>query len=220
MPAEIFTRTGDDVATRVKRQFGDPDGRQITNNDILLWINSAQQEIVSQNPILKETADTNVVSGQDLYTYPTQRVQYIESLHYNSVPLQYYSFEEAQEYILSGVPQTTFPTNVKPKIWYERAGNVYLYPTPQESITNGLRLFYVAQPEDITVLSDTLHVPDRYFQRVVDFALARAYQLDENWEAAQYKQQEYSIAMGMLANQDNMGQTNTYPTNTARTEDL
>jgi len=109
MPAEIFTRTGDDVATRVKRQFGDPDGRQITNNDILLWINSAQQEIVSQNPILKETADTNVVSGQDLYTYPTQRVQYIESLHYNSVPLQYYSFEEAQEYIfIWGCPQNNF----------------------------------------------------------------------------------------------------------------
>jgi len=78
----------------------------------------------------------------------------------------------------------------------------------------------VAQPLELDALSDTLTVPDKYFQRVVDFVLARAYQLDENWEAAQYKQQEYSIAMGMLANQQNVGQTNTYPTNTARIEDL
>jgi len=220
MPAEIFTKTGTQVSVRVKRQFGDPDGRQITDNDILLWINSAQQEIVSQNPILKETTDTDVVSGQDLYTYPAQRVQYIEALHYSGVPLQYYSFQEAQEYILSPPVIATYPTNVKPKIWYERAGNVYLYPKPMENVTDGLRLFYVAQPLELDVLSDTLTVPDKYFQRVVDFVLARAYQLDENWEAAQYKQQEYAIAMGMLANQQNVGQTNTYPTNTARIEDL
>jgi len=50
--------------------------------------------------------------------------------------------------------------------------------------------------------------------------LARAYQLDENWEAAQYKQAEYVNAMNLLANQENATQVNSYPTNTARIEDL
>ena len=39
MPAETYTRTGSDVSAYVKRQFGDADGRQITDNDILLQQN-------------------------------------------------------------------------------------------------------------------------------------------------------------------------------------
>lgn len=220
MPAEIFTRTGSEVAERVKRQFGDPDGRQITDYDILLWINTSQQDIISQNPILKDTATTNVVSGQDLYTYPDDRVQYIEALHYDGTPLQYYSFQEAQTYILSTIPEGEQIESVKPQIWYERAGNIYLYPKPKENIADGLRLFFVKQPADLESLAETLSVPDRYFQRVIDLVLARAYQLDENWEAAQYKQQEYVNAMGLLANQENVVQANTYPTITTRIEDL
>lgn len=219
MPAEIFTRTGTEVANAVKRQFGDPDGRQITDNDILNWINSAQQDIVSQNPILKDAANTNVVSGQDLYTYPSEKIQYIEALHYDGVPLEYYSFQEAQTYIL-GNPDNDIVADVKPSIWYERAGNIYLYPKPLENVTDGLRLFFVRQPDNLAALSETLKVPDRYFQRVVDLVLARAYQLDENWEAAQYKQAEFVNAMNLLANQENATQVNSYPTNTPRIEDL
>lgn len=219
MPAEIFTRTGTEVANAVKRQFGDPDGRQITDSDILNWINSAQQDIVSQNPILKDAANTNVVSGQDLYTYPSEKIQYIEALHYDGVPLEYYSFQEAQTYIL-GNPDNDIVADVKPSIWYERAGNIYLYPKPLENVTDGLRLFFVRQPDNLATLSETLKVPDRYFQRVVDLVLARAYQLDENWEAAQYKQAEFVNAMNLLANQENATQVNSYPTNTPRIEDL
>jgi hypothetical protein len=219
MPAEIFTRTGTEVANSVKRQFGDPDGRQITNDDILNWINSAQQDIISQNPILKDSAQTNVVSGQDIYTYPSESIQYIEALHYNAVPLEYYTFQEAQTYILSN-PDADIVQDVKPSIWYERAGNIYLFPKPLENVTNGLRLFFVRQPANLASLGDTLSVPDKYFQRVIDLVLARAYQLDENWEAAQYKQAEYVNAMNLLANQENVTQVNSYSTNTARIEDL
>lgn len=219
MPAEIFTRTGTEVANSVKRQFGDPDGRQITNDDILNWINSAQQDIISQNPILKDSAQTNVVSGQDIYTYPSESIQYIEALHYDGVPLEHYTFQEAQTYILSN-PDADIVQDVKPSIWYERAGNIYLFPKPLENVTNGLRLFFVRQPANLASLGNTLSVPDKYFQRVIDLVLARAYQLDENWEAAQYKQAEYVNAMNLLANQENVTQVNSYSTNTARIEDL
>ena len=219
MPAEIFTRTGTEVANSVKSQFGDPDGRQITNDDILNWINSAQQDIISQNPILKDSAQTNVVSGQDIYTYPSESIQYIEALHYDGVPLEHYTFQEAQTYILSN-PDADIVQDVKPSIWYERAGNIYLFPKPLENVTNGLRLFFVRQPANLASLGNTLSVPDKYFQRVIDLVLARAYQLDENWEAAQYKQAEYVNAMNLLANQENVTQVNSYSTNTARIEDL
>lgn len=222
MASELFTKTGNDVAQSVKRQFGDPDGRQITDADILEWINHVQQDIVNINPLLKETAVTNVVEGQDLYEYPAQRVQYIEAIHYDGVPLEPYSFQEAELYILGRAKNLDFlhPIDYKPKIWYERMGSIYIYPKPDESITNGLRMFYTAQPEELANLSASLSIPDRYFPRLVEHVLAHAYQLDENWEAARYKQAEYFNGMETLANQENVSQTNTYAPITVRIEDL
>lgn len=222
MAAELYTKTGTDVAKSVKRQFGDPDGRQITDQDIIEWINHVQQDIVNKNPLLKNVAETDVVAGQDVYTYPSQRVQYIEAIHFDGVPLEAYSFQEAELYILGRIKDNEPFTRVddKPKIWYEREGTVYLYPKPPADITNGLRMFYTAQPEEITTLSSTLSIPDRYFPRLVEHVLAHAYQLDENWEAARYKQAEYIDGMETLANQENVSKTNTYASVTVRIEDL
>lgn len=220
MPAEIYSKTGTNVANVVKRQFGDPDGRQIVDSDILEWINQAQQEIVSQNSILKQVAQTNIVDGTDVYQYPAERVQYIEAIHYRGVPLEAYSFQEAQAYILRNANPDAAVLEGRPEIWYERDGSIYLHPIPNESVTDGLRMFFTAQPEELTSLSDTLTVPDRYYQRVIELVLARAYQLDENWEAARYKQAEFINGMETLANQENVVNTNTYPSVTVRIEDL
>ena len=222
MASELYTKTGNDVANSVKRQFGDPDGRQITDGDILEWINHVQQDIVNINPILKETAVTNVIEGQDIYEYPAQRIQYIEAIHYDGVPLEPYSFQEAELYILSREKSLDMfqPVDYTPQIWYERLGTIYLYPKPDTSITNGLRMFYTAQPAELTNLSSTLSIPDRYFPRLVEHVLAHAYQLDENWEAARYKQAEYFNGMETLANQESVSQTNTYSSITVRIEDL
>ena len=159
MPAEIYTKTGTNVADVVKRQFGDPDGRQITDADILRWINTAQQEIVSQNPILKETIVTGVVAGQDVYEYPSQEVQYIEALHYNGVPLEPYTFQEAQNYILQRKVETTMD-NARPVIWYERNGEVWLYPKPDKTIADVLKMFYIKRPADLLSLADPIQLQD------------------------------------------------------------
>jgi hypothetical protein len=219
MPSEKYTKTGTNVADAVKRQFGDPDGRQITNDDILRWINAAQQEIVSQNPVIKSTIQRDIVAGQDVYTYPDENVQYIEALHYNGLPLEPYSFQEAQSYILQRKVETT-TDNSRPVIWYERNGEITLYPKPSDSLTDGLKLYYIERPNDLVTLSEILGLPDRYYQRVVDLVLTRAYQLDENWEAAKYKQMEYMQGMDMIANQENVTQLNTYPSISVRVEDL
>jgi hypothetical protein len=220
MPAEIYSKTGTLVADAVKRQFGDPDGRQITDDDILRWINAAQQEIVSQNPILKETLQTGLVAGQSIYTYPAERVQYIEALHYNDLPLEPYTFQEAQNYILQRKVDIVNVDHLRPVIWYERNGEVTIYPTPSTTEANCLKMYYVRRPEDLPTLPSPLGLPDRYFQRVIDLVLTRAYQLDENWEAAGFKQQEFAMGMEMLANQENTTNVNTYPSITVRVEDL
>lgn len=218
MPGETFTRTGNQVANYVKKQFGDANGRQITDADILGWINTAQQEIVSQNPVLKDALEINTTPGQDAYTYPGEMVQYIESIHLDGKPLESFSFQEAERYIASYTGDDA-KASARPTLWYERNGTVYLYPVP-DSAEYLMRMFYQRRPADLVALGDLLGVPDRYFQRVVDAVLARAYQLDGDWEAAQYKQQEFFSGMQLIANQENVVRTTVYPTITVREEDL
>jgi hypothetical protein len=217
MPGEIFTRTGLDVAEYVKRQFGDIDGRQVTDADILGWINTVQNEIVSQNPILKDALDNATAAGQDAYVYPSELVQYIESVHIEGKPLDSLTFQEAERYILEHTGDDNRASRV-PEVWYERNGTIYLYPVPDAAYS--LRLFFQRRPADLAALSEPLEVPDRYFQRVVDGVLARAYQLDGDWEAAQYKSTEFYNGMTLLANQENVPRTTVYPTITVREEDL
>jgi hypothetical protein len=216
MPAEIFSRDGNDVALAVKRTFGDLDARQITDADILDWINLAQQEIVSQNPILKGSLENVTTIGQDTYQYPTERIQYIESIHLDGKPLEGYSFQEAERYIMA-ITGDDAKASQTPQVWYERDGQIFLYPVPAEVQT--IRMFFVERPADLTSLSSPLGVPDRYYQRVLDLVLTRAYQLDGNWEAAQYKQSEFFNGMNLLANQENVQRLTVYPTITVREED-
>jgi hypothetical protein len=53
MPAELFTKTALDVVQRIKTQFGDNSGAQLTDDVIYRWINDGQQEIVNHSKTLK-----------------------------------------------------------------------------------------------------------------------------------------------------------------------
>jgi hypothetical protein len=61
MPAEEFSYTGTEVASRVRSQFGDTSGAQLADSSILAWLNDGQREIVNSNPILRATKITDLV---------------------------------------------------------------------------------------------------------------------------------------------------------------
>ena len=50
MPVERKTKTVQDVLLSVKRQFGDESGVQVTDSDIVRWVDDAQREISMNNP--------------------------------------------------------------------------------------------------------------------------------------------------------------------------
>jgi len=107
MPAEIFSFTALDVIQRVKTQFGDNSGAQLTDDVILRWINDGQQEIVNNNPVLKDTKLSNIVAGQAEYTFPADKVQYIEALYVDGRPVKNLSPQSFRDFILSDDPKRT-----------------------------------------------------------------------------------------------------------------
>lgn len=216
--SELTTRTGQDVAVEVKRLFGDEDAVQIADADIVRWINAAQQQIVSVNPILQKTLLRDVIAGQKDYTFPADRVQYIQSISYNGVPLEAYTYAEAQAHILSYEDAATIPGT--PVLWYQWAQIITLFPVPEAAIEDGLRMDYVAIPENLSVINDPLSVPDRYFEAVVAYVLQKAHQVEDNYDGANYVKNQFQENLAALSEQENRTSLRQYTTITVRPEDL
>jgi len=211
MPAEIFTKTSKDVSDRVLATFGDTSGAQIDEATMLRWINDGQQEIVNNNAILKDVKLSNVVAGTAEYSFPADRVQYIEAVYINGRPIKNLSPQETREYILTQDPSKAAVAEV-PDVWYERAGVITFYPTPNKSFSNGLKLEYVKMPSAITGIGGdhVLNVPDRYLNELVNYCIAQALELDENYAAAEYKSKQFRDGLNRLSQKENVSQVDLY----------
>jgi hypothetical protein len=212
MPAESFTYTTFDVYERVRTLFGDTSGAQITDQMVVRWINDGQQEIVNNNPILKDTKYSNIVAGQAEYTFPNDKVQYIEAIYVDGRPIQPLSPEAYRQYILADDPRQIAKQDI-PDVWYERNGVLTFYPTPQKNFTDGLKLEYVKMPDKVTYIStsQTLSIPDRYLNELVNYVMTQALELDENFSAADYKRTQFREGLDRQSQRENVTQIASYP---------
>jgi len=210
MPAELFTKRVSDVITRVKTQFGDTSGAQMTDEAIIRWINDGQQEIVNSNAILKETKIGSIVANQAEYSFPADKVQYIEALYVEGRPIKNLSPQGARDFILATDP-TLAARGDYPELWYERSGIITLYPVPQKSFPNGLKMEYVEMPAPVTSYNDLLSVPDRYLNELVNYCMVQALEYDENYTAAQYKLGQFKDGLNRLHYKENISQSDLYP---------
>ncbi|ASZ72594.1 minor tail protein [Arthrobacter phage Nellie] len=213
MPVEKSTKSVGDVLTAVKRQFGDESGVQINDADIIRWTNDAQREIVDTNTLVNaKVATTDVVAGLDTYSMLTDpsvdNISNITSIRYNGVLLRPITVQQAEEF---AVTANDNKTSGIPLAWYYEEGNVVLFPTPTDNVTDGLKIRFTAYPEDVTNSGSMLGIPDSYFNALVQYVISQAYELDENAQMAQMKLAQFEKSLGMRQNKST-NQGSSYPT--------
>lgn len=134
-----------DVVTRVKRTFGDEAGVQITDADLIRWINDAQEEISLTNQGLMETTATaNVVANQAEYNLPAD-FSVLRSLKHKGLRLRSMSFAEFNEYIDGYSSTPGFGTGT-PDVFMVWENKITLFPTPSTTLTAGISIFYMKHP--------------------------------------------------------------------------
>lgn len=207
------TRTGLQVANYIKRQFGDEAGVQLTDADILGWINSGQLEICERNKVIKALSTTDVVADQADYTLTGLNVMQIESIHYNGGVLPGQEFAQAQKTI-NDATSGTGVTNVftDPVLWYLWANTITLWPTPAALITDGLKIYYTKMPVDLTDLTETLSIPDKYYNMLCYWVMSKAYELDEAFAEADAQLQYFERGLDSRNEEERTAQQVTYPT--------
>lgn len=210
-----------DVTDRVRRIFGDDSGVQITDSDLIRWVNDAQLKIAQDHEELMEAVGTaDIIQNQAEYTLPPD-LNTLRSLMYDNFRLKVLSFAEFNEYIDGfKVPasQSVYGTG-RPEVFMVYGGTVTLFPTPNANITSGLRIYYSKLPTAVTTFADSLSVPQRYHLSVVDLCLKMAYEMDENPDMMALKKNEFDTDMQKLRNQEKDGATEYYPRITTLPED-
>lgn len=212
-----------EIITRVKRQFGDESGVQLTDEDIIRYINEGQRLIVTQNEGLLETiATSNAVANQQEYTIPTDAL-IIRTLSYKGpddsayYKLQGMSMPQLDEFIdgWSGNANNTGT----PIVYTIFRQNIILFPIPDRSQTAAIKIYYNRSPVDITSGTDTPDLPLLYHDTLVKQCLQMAYELDEDWEASQQKASQLREDVTILRGRQDWKQQDTYPMITIRWED-
>ncbi len=212
MPLAQSTRTVLEVQTAVKRQFGDESGTQITDTDILRWINQAQTNICNRGEVNKTSATTPSVAGQDTYTIAGTNIFKILAITYANRPLEGVSFEQSQA-TLSNISASNFLS--APETWYEYDDSIVIYPTP---IASGdvIKLYIIAAPVAVTASGNTLSIPDTHYDALLQYVLQQAYELDDDFGSASVKAQQHETTMeGLMST----ASYRTYPTITVLAED-
>ena len=200
------TRLVSEVMTAVKRQFGDESGVQLEDSDIIRWVNDAQDVIVAKTKVLKAKSSTPATAGQAAYTFPSDNIYQIESLHYDGMRIPNMNFPEAEEYIFTADPLGDALGS--PALWYEWAGTFTFWPAPGE--VQNIDLYYTQRPVRVTLVSDVLSLPDKYYQDVVRYCMQQAYEMDEDMANSQAKGQQFDASLNEKSEEERTAQNMTY----------
>jgi hypothetical protein len=202
------THTFGELSLAIKRMFGDESGVQLTDTDIARWANDAQMEIVSNNKALKAKSVISTVVDTATYDFPAVKIQQVESLHFDNSPLPNVPFAQAETQIIQADPQNV--SSGTPQFWYEWAGQITLWPKPDA--VKDLTLYYTAYPETLTgVSNEFLGVPDKFYNAVVDYCLAKAYEMDEDLNLTQAADARFRAALENQMEDERQAANMAYP---------
>lgn len=212
-----------DVMTRIKRQFGDESGVQVTDADIFRWINDGQRQIVMQNEgLLEKSSLANIVADQQDYSLPADLL-ILRTVHIKDTvsgayfKLKGYSFNEFDEYV-DGWDGTSIDQGA-PTMFTVYESKLKLFPLPQVAVTSGLKIYYNRSPVDIDDSLDSLDLPLLYHETLVKYCLQQAHEMDEDWDAAQTKAVDANADITILRGREGWKNEEVYPRITVLLED-
>jgi hypothetical protein len=214
-----------DIGTRVKRQFGDESGVQLTDDDLYRYINDGTRQLILQNEELLQTlGTTSAVVGQQDYALPVDLL-ILKSVSYK-IPggdtfyrMEGKSFNEFNEYI-DAWDSTNSLAKGTPLVYMKYGDHISVFPIPDVAGTNNIKIYYNRKPVDVNDLTDIPDIPVLYHEVLVKYCLSQAYEMDEDLEAAAMKGQQISGDMTLLRGRNDWTVEEKYPTITVLEDDL
>lgn len=196
-----------DILVRVKRQFGDDVGAQITDEDIVRWVNDCCLEIAMTNATNQGyfLGTSPVTSGVKDYELPADLLT-LRSIRLENSKLVGSTYEQITE-----IDDYSNSTKGKPTHYYVYGGRVNLYPIPSQDY-EALTIMYVKTPDILTVEMVDIEpdVPIQYHPRIVEYCIAQAAELDDNLGHYQQKMGQFQQNLLSLKQNNEQPESESY----------
>jgi hypothetical protein len=203
-----------EIATRVKRQFGDDLGAQISDADIIRWVNDAMMEIAVANNLLQIAATADTTAGTAEYDLPNDVLR-LRAVKFKGVKLNGLTMEDFDNMLSEANGVSTG----EPQAFYVYARKITLFPAPSANGTTDLKIFYNRTPTAVTVVGDTPEIPVQYHNRIVEYCIAQAAELDDNLEQYQLKMGMFKSSVETMKDDNTAEKFDTYPSITVSPRD-
>lgn len=197
-----------EIIARVRRAFGDTNSVEITDADIIRWINDAMREIVPQAELLQAKATTLPLNGTPNYALPDDMLK-VHSIKYAGRTLEYVSLEQAEELFPNKDNPTSYEVGTPTHCWIW-GNELYLYPAPNNT-TDAITCYYNRMPLDVTATGDTPELPTVYHNRIVEYCMAQAYELDQDAGNAQNKLNQFQNNLQSMRSLSTWEEQEVYP---------
>lgn len=206
------------IKNRVKRTFGDMAEVQVFDSDITDWVNAAIRDLIKLNDLNKTKAGTDSVANQSDYQLPVG-VTGLQSVKYRGGALEYLSLDAADANIPGRDDPSQYPTG-SPQFYWVYNDVLTLYPAPDASVVGAIMLYYTSYPEPVAVDTDVPGVPVEYHNRIIDYCLAQAYELNGDIQSSQLKMTEFTQSRRELQGQAAEADAGPYPFTTDFTDSV
>lgn len=195
-----------EIKTSVKRQFGDESGAQITESDITRWANDALRDIVRKVEITNQHRETAVVAGDSGYELPNN-FMYMARVTYDNKLLPERKLRDLD--LESKSIDTT--SSGTPESYYIWNRTIYLYPAPAVGGSANLDIWYISSPAVLVGNEDIPEIPEYMHEDIVRYCLARAKELDEDYQGASLINSDYEARVMQARYEQSAQPTDTYP---------
>lgn len=221
----MATLSVQDVIDRVQRTFGDEAAVQVTQADILRWINDAQREAVMQNEGLLQTIGfVDLVQGQTDYDLPDNCFTLSHVFVKSSTSEEYYTLKvmtlrdlaEQSDGWMGSAIDAPYPIAYTT----QQTGKLTVFPKPQASVAQGIKMLYSRYANEVTTTADPIDLPPYYGTFVINYCLMQAYEMDEDWESSSQKATQVQGDLDFNNNRQFWFGRDSYPTISAEYEDI
>lgn len=190
------------ISDRVRRQFGDTGSVVITDQAMYDWINDAMREIVLDQKLLRVKSTSQTVIGQQNYGFPSDLLR-LDHLSVNGEALDQTSTQEIGRTIENMDDSINYPRGVPSQYWvYGR--ELFLYPAPSSSTS--MTIYYYRNPVEVTAMVNTPELPAEYDNRIIEYCLSQAAELDDDDTRAQLKRQQFDVGLDRTKDEQEGGQ--------------
>lgn len=175
-----MARTLDRVRADVRAHLDEATARFWTDAQLNTWINDGLRDIARRTETLQEIAAITAVAGTRAYTMPTDVIR-IHRVEFDPGSGQIYPLEPRQFYEMDSIWGTDQnQTRAYPDYFalygFPPTLQLYLYPVPSQGGT--LNVFYYRLPTEAVSDTDTVEVPEGWWDVVTLFAEYQALRKD------------------------------------------